>query len=120
MRSVSSLRSAIVVSVSCFRTASASRNRACSCGSAGTYNILQPVIADRLRERKVANIERVHPDVIATGNIGCMTQIALGTRIPIVHTVELLDWATGGPLPPALEAAGLGQTHRGPLSISAE
>ncbi|MET0743769.1 MAG: glycolate oxidase subunit GlcF [Microvirga sp.] len=90
------------------------------CGSAGTYNILQPAIADRLRERKVANIERVQPDVIATGNIGCMTQIALGTRIPIVHTVELLDWATGGPLPPALEAAGLGQTHRGPLSISAE
>jgi glycolate oxidase iron-sulfur subunit len=72
------------------------------CGSAGTYNILQPEIATRLRERKVANIERVKPDVIATGNIGCMTQIGKGTAIPIVHTVELLDWATGGPRPAAL------------------
>ena len=72
------------------------------CGSAGTYNILQPEIAARLRERKVANIERIAPDVIATGNIGCITQIGRGTAIPIVHTVELLDWATGGPLPEAL------------------
>jgi glycolate oxidase iron-sulfur subunit len=75
------------------------------CGSAGTYNILQPEIADRLRDRKVANIERVRPDVIATGNIGCMTQIGSGTAIPIVHTVELLDWATGGPKPQALAPA---------------
>ena len=74
------------------------------CGSAGTYNILQPEIATRLRERKVANIERVRPDVIAAGNIGCITQIGRGTSIPIVHTVELLDWATGGPLPAALES----------------
>ncbi|HMO29246.1 glycolate oxidase subunit GlcF [Enterovirga sp.] len=73
------------------------------CGSAGTYNLLQPEIAGRLRERKVANIERLEPDVIAAGNIGCITQIGHGTSIPIVHTVELLDWATGGPLPPALE-----------------
>ena len=73
------------------------------CGSAGTYNILQPEIAARLRERKVANIERVRPDVIAAGNIGCITQIGRGTSIPIVHTVELLDWATGGPVPAALE-----------------
>jgi glycolate oxidase iron-sulfur subunit len=72
------------------------------CGSAGTYNLLQPEIAGRLKARKVANIESTRPDVIATGNIGCMTQIAGGTAIPVVHTVELLDWATGGPLPPAL------------------
>ena len=74
------------------------------CGSAGTYNILQPALATRLRARKVANLERVRPDLIATGNIGCMTQIAAGTRVPIVHTAALLDWATGGPLPQALEA----------------
>jgi glycolate oxidase iron-sulfur subunit len=72
------------------------------CGSAGTYNILQPVLADRLRDRKVANIERLQPDVIAAGNIGCITQIAAGTAIPVVHTVELIDWATGGPVPEPL------------------
>ena len=77
------------------------------CGSAGTYNLLQPAIADQLRARKVANIERTKPDLIATGNIGCMTQIGKATAIPIVHTVELLDWATGGPIPEALEEAGL-------------
>ncbi len=76
------------------------------CGSAGTYNILQPEIAGRLRARKIGNIERVKPDIIATGNIGCITQIAGGTQIPIVHTIELIDWAHGGPLPPALELAG--------------
>jgi glycolate oxidase iron-sulfur subunit len=73
------------------------------CGSAGTYNILQPGIAGRLRERKVRNIETTAPDVIAAGNIGCITQIAAGTTIPVVHTVELIDWATGGPMPEALE-----------------
>jgi len=72
------------------------------CGSAGTYNILQPELARRLRDRKVGNIEKLEPDVIAAGNIGCMTQIAAGTRIPVVHTVELIDWATGGPTPQAL------------------
>ncbi|GIK98722.1 MAG: glycolate oxidase iron-sulfur subunit [Alphaproteobacteria bacterium] len=72
------------------------------CGSAGTYNLLQPELAARLRDRKVANIEGTRPDVIATGNIGCMVQIAGGTGIPVVHTVELLDWATGGPKPAAL------------------
>ena len=72
------------------------------CGSAGTYNILQPAIAEALKERKVANIEATRPQVIATGNIGCMTQIGGGTAVPIVHTVELLDWATGGPRPSAL------------------
>jgi glycolate oxidase iron-sulfur subunit len=76
------------------------------CGSAGTYNILQPALAARLRDRKVANIESVKPDLIATGNIGCMAQIAQGTALPMVHTVELLDWATGGPRPKALDGAG--------------
>jgi len=74
------------------------------CGSAGTYNILQPALADRLRERKVANIELLTPDVIAAGNIGCITQLASGTAIPVVHTVELLDWAAGGPVPEPLAA----------------
>ena len=69
------------------------------CGSAGTYNILQPDIAQRLRDRKVANIASVKPDMIAAGNIGCMIQIAGGTSVPVVHTIELLDWATGGPRP---------------------
>jgi glycolate oxidase iron-sulfur subunit len=69
------------------------------CGSAGTYNILQPDIANKLRDRKVANIAMVEPDMIAAGNIGCMLQIAGGTSVPVVHTIELLDWATGGPRP---------------------
>ena len=69
------------------------------CGSAGTYNLLQPDIANRLRDRKVANIAMIKPDVIAAGNIGCMVQIAGGTSVPVVHTIELLDWATGGPRP---------------------
>jgi glycolate oxidase iron-sulfur subunit len=69
------------------------------CGSAGTYNILQPDIANRLRDRKIANIAMVKPDMIAAGNIGCMVQIASGTSVPVVHTIELLDWATGGPRP---------------------
>ena len=77
------------------------------CGSAGTYNILQPALADRLRERKVVNIERLEPDVIAAGNIGCITQIAAGTAIPVVHTVELIDWATGGPVPEPLRERAL-------------
>ena len=72
------------------------------CGSAGTYNLLQPEIAGALRDRKLANIARVRPDAIAAGNIGCMTQIAAGTATPVLHTVELLDWATGGPRPTAL------------------
>ncbi len=72
------------------------------CGSAGTYNLLQPEIADELRARKVRNIESVGPEIIATGNIGCQVQIGAGTAIPVVHTVELLDWATGGPEPPGI------------------
>ncbi|MDH2355647.1 glycolate oxidase subunit GlcF [Bradyrhizobium sp. SSUT18] len=75
------------------------------CGSAGTYNILQPELAGRLRDRKVANIASVKPDMIAAGNIGCMVQIASGTSVPVVHTIELLDWATGGSRP-ALNAQG--------------
>jgi glycolate oxidase iron-sulfur subunit len=72
------------------------------CGSAGTYNILQPELARRLRDRKVGHIETTGPDVIAAGNIGCITQIAAGTAIPVVHPVELIDWATGGPAPEPL------------------
>jgi glycolate oxidase iron-sulfur subunit len=72
------------------------------CGSAGTYNLLQPEIAGKLRERKLANIAQTRPDIVATGNIGCITHLAPGCAAPVVHTVELLDWATGGPMPRAL------------------
>ncbi|MDA9362027.1 glycolate oxidase subunit GlcF [Ascidiaceihabitans sp.] len=73
------------------------------CGSAGTYNLMQPEISKQLRDRKVRSIEAKNPDIIAAGNIGCMMQIGSASGIPIVHTVELLDWATGGPRPPALD-----------------
>ncbi len=69
------------------------------CGSAGTYNLMQPVISQQLKDRKVQTLEAKQPDVISAGNIGCMMQIGGGTDVPIVHTVELLDWATGGPKP---------------------
>lgn len=69
------------------------------CGSAGTYNILQPEIAGQLRERKVANIEKTQPDFVAAGNIGCLTQIGSGTKIPTIHTIKLLNWAYGGKAP---------------------
>jgi glycolate oxidase iron-sulfur subunit len=72
------------------------------CGSAGTYNILQSELADQLRDRKAATIAATTPDIVATGNIGCMTQLDDAIDAPIVHTVELLDWATGGPKPSAL------------------
>ncbi len=72
------------------------------CGSAGTYNLLQPEISQQLKARKVQTLEAKQPDIIAAGNIGCMMQIGSGSAIPIVHTVELLDWATGGPKPHAL------------------
>ena len=78
------------------------------CGSAGVYNILQPRIAAELRDRKVRNLARLKPDVIATGNIGCITQIGSATRTPVVHIVELLDWAQGGPPPFAVAEAGVG------------
>lgn len=74
------------------------------CGSAGTYNILQPEIATRLRDRKAQNLAATSPDIIAAGNIGCITQIAGATEISIAHTVELLDWATGGPRPASIVA----------------
>ncbi|MBO0751071.1 MAG: glycolate oxidase subunit GlcF [Bradyrhizobiaceae bacterium] len=73
------------------------------CGSAGTYNMLQPELANRLRDRKIANIDKVMPEMIAAGNIGCITQIAAGTPIPVVHPIELIDWATSGSAPKALE-----------------
>ena len=73
------------------------------CGSAGTYNLMQPEISGELKRRKVGTLEAIRPDVIAAGNIGCMKQIGSGTGVPVVHTVQLLDWANGGPRP-----AGLG------------
>ena len=73
------------------------------CGSAGTYNLMQPVISQELKVRKVRTLEAKEPQVIAAGNIGCMMQIGTGTKIPVVHTVELLDWATGGPRPRSLD-----------------
>ncbi|WP_417205681.1 glycolate oxidase subunit GlcF [Antarctobacter sp.] len=72
------------------------------CGSAGTYNLMQPEISKQLKARKVQTLEAKKPDVIAAGNIGCMMQIGGGTEVPVVHTVELLDWATGGPKPRSL------------------
>jgi glycolate oxidase iron-sulfur subunit len=72
------------------------------CGSAGTYNLMQPEISAELKKRKVKTLEALTPDVISAGNIGCMMQIGDGTGIPVVHTAELLDWATGGPEPRAL------------------
>ena len=78
------------------------------CGSAGTYNLMQPEISKQLKDRKIRTLEAKAPDLIAAGNIGCMMQIGGGTGIPVVHTVELLDWATGGPQPPALARADSG------------
>jgi glycolate oxidase iron-sulfur subunit len=72
------------------------------CGSAGTYNLMQPEISKQLKARKVATLEAKSPQVIAAGNIGCMVQIGSGTGVPVVHTVELLDWALGGPKPKTL------------------
>jgi len=74
------------------------------CGSAGVYNILQPEIATKLGQRKAEQLQRIAPDVIATGNIGCLMQLRPYTSTPIVHTVELLDWATGGPAPEAISS----------------
>ncbi|MEO8467783.1 MAG: glycolate oxidase subunit GlcF [Gammaproteobacteria bacterium] len=82
------------------------------CGSAGTYNVLQPEIAARLRERKLANVARTHAAVVATGNVGCITQLAAVEGIPVVHTVELLDWATGGPPPQALQPGAIATAGR--------
>jgi glycolate oxidase iron-sulfur subunit len=84
------------------------------CGSAGTYNLMQPAISKELKRRKVATLEARAPDVIAAGNIGCMMQIGSAARVPVVHTVELLDWATGGPVPPAIRDFEPGAAHRPP------
>ena len=73
------------------------------CGSAGVYNILQPKIASELRDRKAGHIKALRPDVVAAGNIGCISQMQTALDVPVVHTVELLDWAYGGPVPPGLE-----------------
>ena len=73
------------------------------CGSAGTYNLLQNDIAKKLLENKILNIDKINPEFIATGNIGCITQISNGTNIPILHTVEVIDWYTGGPKPKILK-----------------
>ncbi|MEL7125508.1 MAG: glycolate oxidase subunit GlcF [Pseudomonadota bacterium] len=75
------------------------------CGSAGTYNLMQPEISQQLKARKVRTLEATAPDIIAAGNIGCMMQIGSAIGVPVVHTVELLDWATGGPRPAALDRA---------------
>ena len=72
------------------------------CGSAGTYNLLQGEMASELLVRKVSNIDKVKPDFISTGNIGCITQISSGTKIPILHTIEILNWYTGGEKPNAI------------------
>ena len=79
------------------------------CGSAGTYNLLQPELAAALRERKLGNLVRTGADLVAAGNIGCITQLQGGSPLPVVHTVELLDWATGGPMPRALAGRGGGR-----------
>ena len=82
------------------------------CGSAGTYNLMQPEISGQLKARKLRTLEAKSPDIIAAGNIGCMMQIGSGTEVPVVHSVELLDWATGGPKPAALGGAQAGMVPR--------
>ena len=73
------------------------------CGSAGTYNLLQSDIAKKLLENKIDNIKKVKPQIISTGNVGCIVQIAKATKIPILHTIEIIDWYTGGPKPKVLK-----------------
>jgi glycolate oxidase iron-sulfur subunit len=89
-----------------FRVVSIADEHLC-CGSAGVYNILQPDIAARLRDRKAASIRATGAMVLASGNVGCNTHLAGAVGMPVVNTVELLDWATGGPVPPAIAAAGI-------------
>jgi glycolate oxidase iron-sulfur subunit len=81
------------------------------CGSAGTYNMLQPELADRLKARKIANITTTGAGLVAAGNIGCLEQLAGATNLPVVHTMELLDWATGGPRPERLAGLAPGEEH---------
>ena len=96
----------------------AARRRISAAARAGTYNILQPEIAGRLRERKLENLGRTGADLIATGNIGCITQLADGA-LPVVHSVELLDWMAGGPEPGAVAAARARRTGPAPASLRA-
>jgi glycolate oxidase iron-sulfur subunit len=86
-----------------FRVVDLPENHLC-CGSAGTYSLMQPKLSAELRDRKCANIASVAPDIVATGNIGCLSQLMEGSPVPVIHTVELLDWATGGPCPKSIEA----------------
>jgi len=88
------------------------------CGSAGTYNMMQPDIANRLRDRKVTNIVRTGADVVATGNIGCLTHIQPASAVPVVHTIELLDWAYGGPRPDALNSVQHGAKDSQRIAIA--
>jgi glycolate oxidase iron-sulfur subunit len=90
------------------------------CGSAGTYNLLQPEIAATLGERKAGHVASVDPDIVAAGNLGCMVQIGRYTDLPVVHTVELLDWATGGPPPPALSRRSLREPTPEPAAAAAD
>lgn len=85
------------------------------CGSAGTYNLMQPEIAGELRDRKVATLAAISPDVIAAGNIGCMMQIGAAAGAPVIHTVQLLDWATGGPVPAGLAERLAATAAKAPL-----
>ena len=85
-----------------FKVSSVPEGHMC-CGSAGTYNMLQPEIANQLRNRKVENIKKTQPNIVSTGNIGCMTQLSDSLDVPIVHTIELLDWAYGGTKPSAIK-----------------
>jgi len=82
------------------------------CGSAGTYNLLQPELSDELLARKLANIETLRADAIVLGNLGCLTQLERGATVPVLHTVELLDWATGGPVPQGLEDQTIARDSR--------
>jgi glycolate oxidase iron-sulfur subunit len=88
------------------------------CGSAGTYNLMQPEISAQLKARKLATLQARNPDVIAAGNIGCMMQIGSAAGVPVVHTVELLDWATGGPVPPAMGATQPGHAPSLPSAMA--
>jgi glycolate oxidase iron-sulfur subunit len=92
------------------------------CGSAGTYNMLQPELSLRLRDRKIANIEQAGADLVASGNIGCISQLAPALDRPIVHTIELLDWAYGGPVPRGLERLAVRMSdvplQRAPMSVT--
>ncbi len=93
--------SAVVLRRAGFTVRDIPENHIC-CGSAGTYNLLQPELADRLRKRKCRHIDTIDADVVAAGNIGCIVQISSGTEKPVVHPIELIDWSLGGPVPSAL------------------